>query len=553
MEIQAITSKAKNVFRQKKLLFFCLAYILLPVPLLTPLAQNIGWDDCLWSIFFNSLFFVALFVLLLFFSNKTVKTICSFLLLFVVLPSFIFLGYLLFAQAFLLSDSITSIFETNPEESKEFIADYMNPFITIGVFAYAGISILMICKMKGGKILSFRKNKVIFGLCLIVLFSSVVLRIESKSIYFINFYKTYIDYKRQHYTEQKEIANRLKQPFQVKQLQPDSVGQTIVLVIGESLTRQHMSLYGYGRNTNPLLSQPDSSLTVYSDVVSPQVHTIPVIRKVMTFMERKHRNYFWERPSLFELFNRAGYDTYFISNQPYGGRYETSYDLLLRQAKHQSNPSMQKQPDGVVFPYFDKALKNKNQKNKLIVIHLMGNHMVYKFRYPKIFEKFNNDSDHFIRSKAKYMLKEGTKTIDEYDNSVLYNDYLIAQIIDSVKKTEKNAAVIYFSDHGEEVYEMRDFAGHAYEKVSSYMCEIPFMLWHSPTFGNYRKDLKYDAKRSFSTADFLFSISDLAGLRYENFDATRSLFNASFRPRERYVGEYTYGEVKDMTKNIRKN
>jgi heptose-I-phosphate ethanolaminephosphotransferase len=549
MEKQSFSSKLIEAFKQEKFLLFCLAYMLLPVPLLTPLAKNIGLDDCLWSVFFSTLLLLTIFVTMQFFAIKTVKACCSVLLIFTLVPSAIFLAYLLFAQAFLLSDSITSIFETNPEESKEFIAYYMNPFITAGIVAYASIPVFMIFKMRGNGVFSICRHKVPFSICITMLLLFVIFRPAAHSVYFINFYKTYIQYKKRHYEEKKEIANRLKQPFAVSKLQPDTLGQTLVVIIGESLTRHHMSLYGYGRKTNVLLNRKDSSLVVYDDVVSPQVHTIPVIRKVMTFLERNHADYFSKRPSLFELFNRAGYETYFISNQPYGGRYETSYDLLLTQAKHQHNPSLQKKPDGVVFPYLQEALGDK-KKNKLIVIHLMGNHMAYIFRYPKEYDVFHNDSDDFIRSNAKYMTPEAVKTIDRYDNSVRYNDFVISNIIQFVKKSNNSSAVVYFSDHGEEVYDLRDFAGHAYEKVSSYMCEIPFLVWRSPSFGNYRTDLAFDTKRPFSTADFLYSITDLAGLRYENFDATRSLFNQAFKPRERYVGEYTYQEVKDMTKDL---
>ena len=549
MNKQAFKDKLIEGFKQKRFLLFCLAYLLLPVPLLTPIAHNIGFSDCLWAIFFSVLLLLSLFVFLQFFRIKTVKLCCTVLLIFTVVPSAIFIAYLLFAQAFLLSDSITSIFETNPEESKEFIAYYMNPFITAGIIAYISIPVFMILKMRASHVISIGRHKLAFTLVITVLLLFVTFRPAAHSVYFINFYKTYIQYKKRHYNEKKEIASRLKQPFAVTKLQPDTVGQTLVVVIGESLTRRHMSLYGYGRKTNVLLHRGDSSLAVYDDVVSPQVHTIPVIRKVMTFLERSHADYFSSRPSLFELFNRAGYETYFISNQPYGGRYETSYDLLLTQAKHQHDPSLHKKPDGVVLPYLQEALAEK-KKNKLIVIHLMGNHMAYVFRYPKQYDVFHNDSDGFIRSKAKYMTPEARKTIDRYDNSVLYNDFVVSSIIRQVKASKASSAVVYFSDHGEEVYEMRDFAGHAYEKVSSYMCEIPFLVWRSPSFGRYRTDLTFDPARRFSTADFLYSFTDLAGLRYQNFDATRSLFNQAFKPRERYVGEYTYKDVKDMTVNM---
>jgi heptose-I-phosphate ethanolaminephosphotransferase len=534
-------------FRQNKKLLFCLFYLLLPVPLLTPLARNISAEECCLFIIFTLLFFAVLFVTLQFFAAKTVKICCTVLLILILVPSAIFLGYLLFANAFLLTDSITSIFETNHEESKEFIKDYMNPFITAGILIYAGIPVFMISRLKGKNMFYIKHNKIAFIVCLILLSLFVVVRPVAKSVSFINFYRTFIEYKKRQYTENKMITQRLNAPFAVTTLQPDSVSQTLVVIIGESLTRHHMSLYGYGRQTNPMLGRPDSLLFIYNDVTSPQVHTIPVIRTVMSFVEREHPDYFYNQSSLFELFNRANYNTYFITNQPFGRGRATSYDILLNQAVHISNPSLQKKPDEVVFPYLQQALDDKTKKNKLIVIHLMGNHMAYKFRYPEKYNIFKNTSDNYIRRNEKFITSETIKTIDNYDNSVLYNDYVISCIIQKVKHTNTPSAVVYFSDHGEEVYDVRNFAGHAYEKVSRYMCDIPFIVWHSSTFGNYRTDLEFDTGRPFSTAGFLYSFTDLAGLRYDNFDAEKSIFNVKFKPSERYIGEDTYQEVMEMT------
>ena len=81
------------------------------------------------------------------------------------------------------------------------------------------------------------------------------LAIESvaQCIYFVDFYRVFADYKRQRLREEKEIAERQTLPFDVSML-PEKAPQTLVVVIGESHTRHHMSLYGYGRDTNPLLS-----------------------------------------------------------------------------------------------------------------------------------------------------------------------------------------------------------------------------------------------------------------------------------------------------------
>ncbi len=542
----------RSCFKHNKLLIFTLAYMLMPVPMLMPLAQNLSWTDCLVAMAASVLFLLSVFVFLQFWGRKMQKLICTILLELTLIPIAVLSAYLLFAHAYLFPDSIISIFETTPEESREFVAHYMNPLITLGIALYAGTPLWMIYKLKGKASFSFSGNRklLIGSLCAMVAF--VMVKPLNDKVFFISFYKTYLLYKSQQTCEQADIAERLKRPYEVQSLQCDSNGQVIVVVIGESLTRHHLSLYGYGRQTNPLLSQ-DSTLLIYKDVISPQVHTIPVLRSVLSFGEQDNPHYLTTKPSLFELFNRAGYETYFISNQMFGGDHRTSYDVLLRQAKHIFNPSVQKKTDEVVLPFLQKAIADGKKANKLIVIHLMGNHMAYEFRYPKAFSQFSNATDGFVNKSCPFFKQpEAVKSIDTYDNSVLYNDFVVAQVIEQAKHARQEAAVIYFSDHGEELYDVRPFAGHAYEKVSTYMCEVPFLVWLSPKFGKHRNDLTFNAKTPFSTTDFLFSITDLAGLRYADFDASRSLFNKQFSPRKRYVGAYPYEQVRERTMRMKK-
>lgn len=543
----------RSSLQRSKLLIFTLAYMLMPVPVLMPLAQNLSWTDCVVSMTASVFFLLLVFVFLQFLGRKMQKLVCTILLALTLMPSAVLSAYLLFAHAYLFPDSIISIFETTPEESREFVAHYMNPLITLGIVLYAGIPLWMIYKLRGKAKLSFHGNRkwLVGSLCAITAFA-MVSPLNDK-VFFISFYKTYFLYKSRQKCEQTDIAERLKQPYEVQSLQPDSSRQVIVVVIGESLTRHHLSLYGYGRKTNPLLSQ-DSTLLIYMDVVSPQVHTIPVLRSALSFGERNNPDYFTAKPSLFELFNRAGYETYFISNQMFGGGHRTSYDVLLRQAKHIFNPSVQKKTDEVVLPFLQKAIADDKKANKLIVIHLMGNHMAYEFRYPKSFSQFSNATDGFVNKSCPFVKQpEAVKSIDTYDNSVLYNDFVVAQVIEQTKHAGQESAVIYFSDHGEELFDVRPFAGHAYEKVSTYMCEVPFLVWLSPKFGKYRNDFTFNTKAPFSTTDFLFSITDLAGLRYADFDASRSLFNKRFVPRKRYVGAYLYEQVQERTEEMMDN
>jgi len=334
--------------------------------------------------------------------------------------------------------------------------------------------------------------------------------------------------------EEKAIVARSGMTFDVT-VDEAVAPQTLVVVIGESLSRSHMSLYGYGRQTNPELAARRQSLKVYSDIVSPQVHTVPVLRSILTFADDEHPEYLTLRPSLFELFNRAGFETYLISNHPVNDS-NSSYEPLLQLAGHVIDLSAGNEPDGVLLPELQKALDNPARK--LIVLHLMGSHAVYRFRYPPSFDRFRH-------ATADPTVQE--QTINEYDNAALYNDYLITRVLDMLQERDEASAFVYFSDHGEEVYDFRNYAGHAYEKTSIYMCEVPFIVWTSDKFDSCNNGLIFREDRPYSTVDLPYSLADIAGLRFENFDTARSLFSPNFEPRERFVGELSYNEVKKTT------
>ncbi|MBK5722885.1 sulfatase-like hydrolase/transferase [Dysgonomonas sp. Marseille-P4677] len=537
-----------NILKKKKIQFFFLFYILLLVPVLCPLAENFTFLDKVAVFIVCGSLFSAILVISLFISSKLERVIYSILLAISIIPGSIFLAYLLFAHVMLEQNSVTSLFETNPEESREFVAHYLSLWVIAGVVLYAAIPIVMVCTMKSFKPLKIKNHKYLFTISIVIILCIVGINRVSRSVYFINIYKTFISYKLRTNYEIKTIKERPNHDYTVENKYQDTIPQTIIIIIGESLNKHHMSLYGYSRNTNPLLSEYGDSLIIYQDAVAPQVHTIPVMRSVLSMSERGHPEYFTEKPSLFELFNRADYNTYLISNQEFSEDCKSSYDILLTLAKTKYNVAKYKQHDDIVLPVLDKILEEDKTKHKLILIHLIGNHMAYEFRYPKEYIIFNYTKDGLVPD-APYRDDKAKRTIDRFDNSVLFNDYIVSSIIKTMNKEKKqNTAVIYFSDHGEELYDYREFAGHAYEKVSPSMSEIPFMLWMSSTYIKKRKDLIFDINRPFSTEDFIYSISDLAGLEYKDYQDERSLFSKEFIKKERYVGEKKYEDIKKRFK-----
>ncbi|MDR2764374.1 MAG: phosphoethanolamine transferase [Tannerella sp.] len=533
----------KTILKERKLQLFFLGYVLLLVPALGLIAQNVPPSAIMSGIAVSFGLLIVIFMLSSFMTTRYIRFFYSFLLTLSLIPGAVFTGYLLFANVMLSEGSITTLLETNAEESKEFIFNYLSPWVTVGIAMYILCPVVMIFKMKHMAFHRVKEHKHLFTASVLLLLLFLAIEPVAQRIYFVDFYRILADYKVRSVLEERAIRKRQQQPFEVT-LTESQAPQTLLVVIGESLSRSHMSLYGYERNTSPLLTARRANLKVYRDVVSPQVHTIPVMRSALSFADHAHPEYLTQRPSLFELFNRAGYETHLISNQPFDD-VSSSYEPLLRQAGHIVDLSKTNKPDGVILDVLEQALKEN--RRKLVVVHLMGSHTAYKFRYPSSFNRFDRNEPDGLASL--FPLKTSAQTtVDQYDNSVLYNDWLIASILDMLDRQCKSSVMVYFSDHGEEVYDFRDFAGHANEKISSYMCEVPFIVWMSDDYLKKRTDLVFREDRPYSTCDLLYSLSNMAGVSYEGYDGTRSLFSPQFAVRERFVGTLPYESIVKSTR-----
>lgn len=307
-----------------------------------------------------------------------------------------------------------------------------------------------------------------------------------------------------------------------------------VLIIGESLNRNHLSLYGYHRKTTPLLDQRED-IFVYNDVVSYNSHTISSIFTMLTESDMENQKPYNESISLNDLFYHAGFKTFWLSNQfPIGIWDNAVYNLSQTfQTTHYTNnrgnssfESTYKSPyDEILFKPFITAL-NGSSKNKFIVLHLMGNHSSYNKRYTSDYEYFTNYSSH----------KE--KIINQYDNSVLYNDFVIDSLfsilsIYSNDNQQDIVSAIYLSDHGENVYDDNNDVGHGYSgQIPRSIVEIPFMVWLSPSYQNQfpeKASLVLQNKNLPFMSDHLFeSILDLNFIHSPNINLQNSIFHSTY-------------------------
>jgi heptose-I-phosphate ethanolaminephosphotransferase len=238
------------------------------------------------------------------------------------------------------------------------------------------------------------------------------------------------------------------------------------------------------------------------------------------------------------MMKQAGYKTFWITNQQTMTKRNTMLTTFSEQADEQvylNNNRNQNaaQYDGDVIAPFNKALADAAPR-KLIVVHLLGTHMSYQYRYPSTFDKFKDR-----KGVPDGVSDDQLPTYNSYDNAVLYNDFVVSSLIKDYAKSDPNGFLLYLSDHGEDVF---DSPGHSTlgrneAKPTAPMYTIPFMAWASPKWReSHDWSFAKDLGRPYSSSHLIHTWADLAGLNFDELDRSKSLVSDSFKPRPLMIG-----------------
>lgn len=303
--------------------------------------------------------------------------------------------------------------------------------------------------------------------------------------------------------------------------------KTVIVVLGESFSKKHSSLYGYSKQTNPKLEKRKElgQLFLFQDVVSITDYTHYAMASIFPVTPNADVNK--AKGVLFPaVFKKAGYKTYLLSNQYV---VEGDQDDFFMKDKTVCQNMFDYRNDR---PYqFDLEMINsipdgQTEDYELFVYCLVGQHWGYDERYPKGFEKFTPQDYPPNNPHAKDLAL--------YDNATLYNDLVIDEIIK--KFEEREAFLVYFSDHGEEVFDYRDFMGHGCALNSSesvrLQTEVPFMIWVSALYQKkYPETVTRIASainRPYRTSQISHLILDITGLDVEGFSPECSVIHPAF-------------------------
>ena len=260
----------------------------------------------------------------------------------------------------------------------------------------------------------------------------------------------------------------------------------VVLVIGESFIRSHSSLYGYHLPVNPALERElrDSALIVYADAVVPANFTVISLSNILNLNSVSRGEKWWESAYMPMVFRKAGWSVEMYSNQymPY-----TSQDLSMELFDPLQLDSVYTRYGMKNFDYdgdFMSSVPVRDiapEKRTLTVIHLTGQHFPQSLRVPPASRHPFTADD--VPADKPWLTPERRAVVADYANSTLYNDSIVADIIDRYR--EKYAMVVYFSDHGEEMWDSAP-NGHRTRQYPDNpewihnMHDVPLMFWISP-------------------------------------------------------------------------
>ncbi len=358
----------------------------------------------------------------------------------IMLPAIAICGYYFIANAKLSSDTIVAILQTDKQEAMEFI----NTYFTLK--EYVILIILLVGFFSLGYCITARLfqelqnnsfNLVVGALCCVLVLS-----------YFMFLQKTYFFrscVRAKEFTKELDRFTEYKDKriavFEKNGIVSVNSSGNYALVIGETHARTHMNAAGYSRPTTPWLSKTlvENKAIFFNNGYSCAAQTEPALRYALTQKNQYNSLKYEEALTIVEMAKRAGFKVVWVTNQPnntIAGLIcsEADESIFLNESK---NDTYMRQKNGIddnrVLKYFAKA-QVKNVKT-LYVIHLLGSHAEYSCRYPESFNKWN----------------EKESSINAYDNSILFNDYIMQNLTNKLFNDLKVDALMYFADHGEEL------------------------------------------------------------------------------------------------------
>ena len=491
-------------------------YVYAVVALLLP---NIAlcYTECLapWACGVNVLLPLSLYMLFFSVAKRPGKMIW-WAFIFVFFAAFQLVLLYLFGTGVIAVDMFLNLVTTNPGEAMELL-DNLAPAV-VGVFVvYLPLLILGGVNIRRDSRLSVSFQQRVrhwamqigaIGLfCLLASYLVVDGYRMRNQLYPVNVcYNLYLAFERNAASENyREVSRDFK--FDARSEHSATAPEVYVMVVGETARAHNFSLYGYPRNTNPLLSKTPG-IKAFPNVTTQSNTTHKSVPMLLSAASAEDFERLFHEKGILAAFKEAGFHTVFISNQlpnhsfiDFLGEQADEYYFLKKedasQGNHYDEDLLQKLDE--ILPLADassSAHYHYRYRKLFVVLHSYGSHFNYQERYPRSFAYFKPDS----RSEAKP--ENRCDLLNAYDNTIRYTDYILHGIIERLQKWEgvqtktdgvydqPTSAMLYTSDHGENIFDdERSLFLHAAPKASDYELHVPFIIWTSAGFSKQYPDI----------------------------------------------------------------
>lgn len=249
----------------------------------------------------------------------------------------------------------------------------------------------------------------------------------------------------------------------------DNKKSVVVLVIGESARRQNFSLYGYGKNTNPLLSKTPN--LYHFNATSGATYTTAGVKCIL---DHKDTGDLYEILPNYLSRNKIEvvWRTSNWGEPPVHIKNYKNADALMPNCKGEHC-----QYDEVLLSGLKEEILASGNNKILIILHTSTSHgPAYSKKYPPEFEVFKPVCNSVELAKCSQ-----AELINAYDNTIVYTDYLLHTLIETLKELkEYDSSMIFVSDHGESLGEKNLYMhGVPMSIAPKEQYEIPFIVWVS--------------------------------------------------------------------------
>ena len=288
--------------------------------------------------------------------------------------------------------------------------------------------------------------------------------------------------------------------------------EVYVMVIGETGRACNWGLYGYERNTTPMLRN-NKNVVAFTDVLTQSNTTHKSVPMIMSLASAENYNRIYKEKGIITAFREAGFHTAFFSNQRYNHSFidifgEEADKVVFLKENEEGNVDIN---DSKLLELVDDIMA-EGHKKLFIVLHTYGSHFKYTERYAE-------DSKVFVPDEiTNVSAGKRSNLINAYDNTIVQTDKFLHQLITRLNEKDMTSALLYSSDHGEDIFDdERERFLHSSPIPTYYQLHIPFITWtsdaYTSAYPSVADNLRANRnKPAGSNASAIHTMLDIAGI-----------------------------------------